>query len=81
MVRHQVRSTWVENIRNTERTLQLRKNRIMFGNGSRIGTGSVTRSRSGSVVATVNNQVNHANTYRGIILRISEFLSITQSQG
>ncbi|KAJ7898613.1 hypothetical protein B0H14DRAFT_3853043 [Mycena olivaceomarginata] len=49
---------------------QLRKNRIMFGNGSRIGTGSVTRSRSGSVVATANNQVNHANAYRGIIFRI-----------
>ncbi|KAJ6478280.1 hypothetical protein C8R45DRAFT_906393 [Mycena sanguinolenta] len=49
---------------------QLKKNRIMgAGTGSRMGTGTRMRSRSGSVVA-VNNQVTHANAYRGIILRI-----------
>ncbi|KAJ7208808.1 hypothetical protein C8J57DRAFT_1503447 [Mycena rebaudengoi] len=48
---------------------QLRKNRVLLGTGSRNGTTSGTRSRSGSVVA-VNNQVTHANAYRGIIFRI-----------
>jgi len=49
---------------------QLRKKQIMAGGtGFRMGTGSATRSRSGSVVA-VNNQVTYANKYRGIILRI-----------
>ncbi|KAJ7864078.1 hypothetical protein B0H13DRAFT_2353853 [Mycena leptocephala] len=62
---------------------QLRKNRVVTtGSGSRVGTtsgtrsrsGSGTRSRSGSVVS-VNNQVSHANAYRGIIFRIGGFLS------
>ncbi|KAJ7107918.1 hypothetical protein C8R44DRAFT_986980 [Mycena epipterygia] len=42
---------------------QLKKNRFQSGTGSR------TRSRSGSVV-TANDRVAHANVYRGIIFRI-----------
>ncbi|KAL0568958.1 hypothetical protein V5O48_013012 [Marasmius crinis-equi] len=46
---------------------QVRRNRLQTSASST--TGSRTRSRSGSVVAA-NNQVAHANVYRGIIFRI-----------
>ncbi|KAJ6589501.1 hypothetical protein B0H19DRAFT_238379 [Mycena capillaripes] len=46
---------------------QLRRNRLGTTSGTRSNAG--TRSRSGSVVAA-NNQVSHANAYRGIIFRI-----------
>jgi predicted secreted protein len=43
--------------------LQRQKSRLLAG------TGSQTRSRSGSII--LNDPVSNANIYRGVILRIS----------